>query len=85
MIISGFINESLEDKVESEQLALIIIDGASIKPGETITFEVAKFELKFEYNTIVKAQKVDQKRSRKSKFKDILFYTTGCPILKCAF
>jgi len=33
-------------KVESVQLALPIIDGASIKPGETITFEVAKFRLK---------------------------------------
>ena len=38
-------------KVESVQLALAILDGASIKPGETITFEVDKFELKNEYNT----------------------------------
>ena len=46
-------------RVESVQLPLI--DGASIKPSETITFEVAKFELKVEYNTVLKPYKKTKK------------------------
>ena len=48
-------------KVESVQLALTTIDGASIKPGETITYEVAKFELKNEYNTKLKPKILTKK------------------------
>ena len=56
-------------KVESVQLALTIIDGASIKPGETITVEVAKFELKGEYNAKLKPKKLTKKELEKLKKK----------------
>ena len=56
-------------KVESVQLALTIIDGASIKPGETITVEVAKFELKGEYNAKLKPKKLTKKELEKVKKK----------------
>ena len=40
------------------QLALTIIDGASIKDGKIIKVERAKFELKGEYNAKLKPKKL---------------------------
>lgn len=54
-------------KVESVQLALTIIDGSCIKPGQAIKVEKAKFELKGDYNPKLKPKKLSKKEQEKLK------------------
>merc|ERR1712083_170370 len=56
-------------KVESVELALTIIDGASIQAGQTIKVERAKFELKGEYNAKLKPKKLTKKELERVKKK----------------
>ena len=55
--------------MESVELALTIIDGASIQAGQTIKVERAKFELKGEYNAKLKPKKLTKKEQERAKKK----------------
>ena len=48
-------------------LALTIIDGSCIKPGQAIKVEKAKFELKGDYNPKLKPKKLSKKEQEKLK------------------
>ena len=52
-------------KVESVELALTIIDGASIIPGKVITVERAKFEMKGKYDPKLKPKKLNKKEKER--------------------
>lgn len=54
-------------KVESVQLALTILDGSCIKPGQAIKVEKAKFELKGSYNPKLKPKKLSKKEQERAK------------------
>ena len=54
-------------KVESVQLALTILDGSCIKPGQAIKVEKAKFELKGNYNPKLKPKKLSKKEQERAK------------------
>ena len=54
-------------KIESVQLALTILDGSSIKPGQAIKVEKAKFELKGDYNPKLKPKKLSKKEQERLK------------------
>ena len=56
-------------KVESVQLALTIIDGASIKAGQTLKVTKAKFELKGSYDPKLKPKKLTKKEMERRKKK----------------
>ena len=55
-------------QIESVELALTIIDGSEIKPGQKIVVERAKFEMKGEtYNPKLKPKKIGKKELEKAK------------------